>query len=158
MVVATDIDKSGWEIGEWTTEPDVIKWVDKATSLPCLITRHPELGHLCGYVGVTDSHPWFGDSYQNHYDIEVHGDLTFSEYLSEESSNIWWFGFDCGHGDTHGDKSPGPFRLQYEFLGFRPFGTYRNIEFVEDQIEKLASQIKENDGKQTNPGRITQGG
>lgn len=148
MVKAPDIDKSGWDIGEWTTEPNVIRWKDKDTGLPCLITRHPMFGHLCGYVGVTKDHSWFQDSYNKHWDVEVHGGLTFSEFLKDEdeSPDVWWFGFDCGHGDTHFDKSPGPFPLEYRSFGFSRHGTYRNIKFVEDQIKKLAIQIKEANG------------
>ena len=27
--------------------------------LKCLILRSPDWGHLCGYVGITEGHPWF---------------------------------------------------------------------------------------------------
>ena len=147
VVPPADLDKSGWEMGEWTTEPDVVSWIDEATGLNCQITRHPEFGHLCGYVGVTDDHPWFGESYHEHHDVDVHGDLTFSEYIPELSSNIWWFGFDGGHGSKHFDKSPGLFRIEFTAFGFSRHGTYRNLEFMKEQVKKLALQIKGDYGR-----------
>lgn len=42
----------------------------------CAIVRHGSLGHLCGYVGVDQGHPWFGKFYDD-IDTSVHGGLTF---------------------------------------------------------------------------------
>ena len=61
------IDKS-----QWDTEPDKIQWNEESTGLTCLIVRHWNLGHLCGYVGVGPSHPLHGRS-DNDADVEVHG-------------------------------------------------------------------------------------
>lgn len=43
--------------GEWEQEPDEEEFV--WAELPCLIKRHPNLGHLCGYVGVPPAHPHY---------------------------------------------------------------------------------------------------
>jgi hypothetical protein len=66
---------------------------------------------LCGYVGVTEGHPWFG-RHKYEIDAEVHGGVTFalaSERHREQSSStchqpdegepdkVWWVGFDCAH-------------------------------------------------------------
>jgi hypothetical protein len=102
-------DKSGWIRGEWDDEPDKMQWPDAATGLPCLIVRGPS-GALCGYVGVSDSHPWFRKNYSDaigecnencedgyHYGhridgaIDVHGGLTFSSMCAatdDESRHI----------------------------------------------------------------------
>ncbi len=62
--------------------------------LLCRFLRHP-LGFVCGYVGVPRNHPFFGDEYHAHEELEVHGGLTFSGELF--GRELWWFGFDCGH-------------------------------------------------------------
>lgn len=122
------MDRTGWGDGPWMKEPDKIQWQDLATGLPCLIHRNP-MGSLCGYVGVSAGHPWFGVQYgglwEDDYDstpegiIEVHGGLTFSDFCQPydderegichtpgpgEPAHVWWFGFDCGHAF---DLSPG---------------------------------------------------
>ncbi len=53
------VDKSKWPPGPWQEEPDKIQWQDEETGLPCLIVRQPEVGHLCGYVGVAEGHPLY---------------------------------------------------------------------------------------------------
>lgn len=91
------MDKSAWGRGEWQQEPDKMQFADEATGLPCLIVR-TSLGHLCGYVGVTDAHPWHGKGYDDAIGacnencdegyhsghridscISVHGGLTFAD-------------------------------------------------------------------------------
>lgn len=59
------IDRSPWGSGPWTDEPDELDWTDPATGYQCAIRRTPELGHLCGYVGVPESHPWHGVDYSD---------------------------------------------------------------------------------------------
>ena len=39
--------------------------VHEATGLPCLVKRSPHIGNLCGYVGVSEGHPWFGKHYSD---------------------------------------------------------------------------------------------
>lgn len=34
------VDREGWDQGPWDSEPDKIQFVDKETSLPCLIRRN----------------------------------------------------------------------------------------------------------------------
>lgn len=85
------VDKSQWGDGPWQNEPDKKQWRDPETGLPCLIVRGPA-GALCGYVGVSEDHPWYGKEYDNH-DLEwddperdrlpgsvlrVHGGVTFA--------------------------------------------------------------------------------
>src|SRR5437588_8775903 len=90
-------DKAEWGDGPWLSEPDKAQWTDPATGLPCLAVRG-QSGALCGYVGVTEGHPFFGVGYDadatlpvNHrcdepycrpspeHVLDVHGGVTFSE-------------------------------------------------------------------------------
>jgi len=127
-----DVDKSHLSQGEWTKELDKKQWLDKETGLACLIVRSPGSYGLCGYVGVSEGHPWFKTGYSqcplgdkctdsddffcNHRPdaiIDIHGGLTFSDacddggricHIQEEGDpEVKWFGFDCAHS---GDYSP----------------------------------------------------
>jgi hypothetical protein len=151
-------DKSGWGDGPWHNEPDKIQWQDPATGLPCLLTRHPELGHLCGYVGVPEGHPLYGkDWQQDDVSLYAHGGVNFSRFCEPdaeetgichipelgEPDNVWWFGFDCAHS---GDLSP-VMEVHYRTLGLPrypiPQKVYRDLEYVKQWITFLATQLKE---------------
>ena len=139
------IDKSGWPRGEWDNEPDKKQWQDQETSLPCLIVRG-HLGALCGYVGVSTSHPWYGTAYDDQAStLDIHGGLTFADQCYEttdeskhvchtpgenEPNNVWWFGFDCGH---YLDLHPR--------LPALDWGQYRNVAYVESECASLAKQL-----------------
>lgn len=152
------IDKSHWDRGEWDNEPDKIQWQDEATGLPCLIVRN-KLGSLCGYVGVSQGHPYFKKEYDS-ADLSVHGGITFADSCHEdpehhgichipgdgEPDHVWWFGFDCGHAF---DVSPGmdadrklifPDRTTPSFYNDV---TYKNVTYVENEIRDLAKQLKD---------------
>lgn len=97
-------NKSEWPDGPWQGEPDKVQWVDEPTNLDCLIVRGPA-GALCGYVGVPESHPWYGkdygqcaqspaceDSWCSHSPeslINVHGGLTFADSCREATRENW---------------------------------------------------------------------
>lgn len=162
------IDKSAWGEGPWTKEPDKVSWTDEATGLPCLIVRNPS-GALCGYAGVAKDHPAHGMGYmqcvygadgnervlptgkQAIYDITVHGGLTFADGCSHgdeatsichipepgQPDDVWWFGFDCAH---YGDLTPEVLH-RYPNPSYN-HGTYRDLNYVKDQVEKLAVQLK----------------
>lgn len=155
------IDKSSWPRGEWDSEPDKMQWTDEATGLPCLVVRNPG-GHLCGYVGVPDGHPWF----QKDYDgcringaewPSVHGGLTFADFCSPrpdakergichvvdagENDRVWWLGFDCAH---CGDLSPkhAADRSAVLLAG----EAYRTIDYVRSECRSLAAQARDTQG------------
>ena len=143
------VDKSTWDRGIWDSEPDKIQWADDDTGLPCLIVRHPTSGHLCGYVGVADGHPWFGKDY-GAADVSCHGGLTFAGACVEseketgvchipgpgETDHVWWFGFDCAHS---GDRSPGHSALLNSWYGMPE--QYRSVRYVRGQVASLAEEI-----------------
>lgn len=73
------IDKAGWGPGPWQDEPDKKQWQDEETGLPCLIVRGPS-GALCGYVGVSESHPLHGKDYNEEIPIpDGFGEREFNE-------------------------------------------------------------------------------
>lgn len=158
----TNTKKAEWKDGPWKNEPDKMQYTDKATGYPCLIVRHGESGHLCGYVGVTEGHPAFGKGYD---DVrvdgewpEVHGGLTFSDFCQEtkeectgichtveagENDRVWWFGFDCAH---HQDYCPGHEALLSSIPGCggrKSTDSYKTVVYVRDENTKLAKQLKE---------------
>lgn len=144
----TTYDKTRWPDGPWQHEPDKEQWLDTATGLPCLIKRNGG-GALCGYVGVSEGHPWFGVEYE-HVGAEVHGGLTYSSFCQDgdeghtichvvepgEPDRVWWLGFDCAH---IGDRSPA-----YEYRGALFRGdTYKDRAYVQTECAALARQVAE---------------
>lgn len=146
-IIYNYVDKSEWTRGEWDDEPDKVQFQDHETGLPCLIVRGNS-GALCGYVGVTQDHPFYGRDYDD-VPVNVHWGLTFSDRCQHredhtgichipcegEPDNVWWLGFDCAHS---GDFCPS----YSDMYGF-PGDVYRNIEFVKSEVECLARQIWE---------------
>lgn len=148
-------DKANWGEGEWLAEPDKKQWKDAATGLPCLIVRSSMSGALCGYVGVSQGHPYFGKDYDN-APVDVHGGLTFGGKCQEEvnecegvchkapegEDDVWWLGFDTAH-ITY-DLAPaisaslGKLGHSELFKGC----TYKNLAYVTAQVESLAAQLK----------------
>lgn len=154
--------------GPWDSEPDALDW--EHAGLKCAIRRAP-LGHLCGYVGIPSGHPLYGVAYHQPHEalkplrdamleqpvpdrlavhlailagaipdpcpdvvFDVHGGLTWSDDCvpGEKPDGLWWFGFDCAH---HGDYTPNCGRPPF------PNESYRDIEYVKAQTEKLAEQL-----------------
>jgi len=137
--------------GPWVKEADKIQMLQVETDFDCLIVRHPHSGHLCGYVGVPETHPYFKKGYDE-IGVEVHGGLTFANLcaphgkeeesvchvpLPGRSDQVWWLGFDCAHA---GDKSP--IDKKYGFDYSHVYQTYKTIDYVKEEIEKLALQLK----------------
>ena len=153
-----EMDKTKWPDGPWKSEPDHERWTDEKTGLECLIRRN-HFGSLCGYVGITESHPAYGMPYHGSLSasdesptfnekeplkaklqekingIFVHGSLSFSDKWPDEEGSLYWFGFDCAH-----------------FCDFSPacstnsvfgVGSYKDIHFVREQCQLLARQLSE---------------
>lgn len=149
--------RESWEDGPWQVEPDKMYWVDIPTDLDCLILRHQDLGHLCGYVGIPRTHPYWQMSYDEAElaDIHVHGGLTYAAACSADSHSemevchvalpgrekaLWWLGFDAAHGR---DTIPGMMRLNIIYgLGFPPtWATYKDLTYMQKECESLARQL-----------------
>lgn len=120
---------------EWLDEPDRDEF--EHAGLKCLILRHYELGHLCGYVAVSKGHLCYGKDYDHiPYDdlfpVEVHGGLTFSREGDGDTwpKGYWWLGFDCGHA---WDRVP--------YMPLELGGTYKNFRYVRRETEGLAEKV-----------------
>jgi hypothetical protein len=155
------INKSAWQPGPWSDEPDKAQWYDEATGLPCLVVRGP-CGALCGYVGVRPGHPWHGVEYDSVETVEedewgckspdVHGGLTFSAPCTHgadpatgichipapgDTDNIWWLGFDCAHAGDYTDmKYDNAWRERFPPRG----DVYRDYDYARSECGKLAKQ------------------
>lgn len=145
----------GWPKGEWDNEPDKVQWPDPDTGLPCLAVRHRRSGHWCGYVGVSESHPFFQKDYEAP-SVEVHGGLTFADMChagnteaegvchipaAGEPAHVWWFGFDCAHA---WDYSPSDMKRYLEgeqFYKCDSDSSYKTLAYVKYQCASLASQL-----------------
>ena len=119
-----------WGPGPWDDEPDDERF-DTAVGLAAWVRRVP-YGNLCGYVALPPGHPLYGD---DELVVDVHGGLTFSGVF-EPDDPTWWVGFDCGH---WGDSTPESACA----VGALTLGgsTYRDIEYVRAECEKLAGQL-----------------
>jgi hypothetical protein len=132
--------------GPWMTEPDRVEY--KAEGFPVLLLRHEELGNWCGYLAVQPGNPLHGLDHRDvSGDLWVHGGVNYASQCSErvchvpdpgEPDDVWWFGFDAGHGF---DMSPGLMRLGSP-LREMLWGEYRDLEYIKASVEGLAAQIK----------------
>ncbi len=126
---------------EWLDEPHRDEF--EHAGLKCLILRHHELEHLCGYVAVPKGYLCYGKHYDYMpYDdllpVEVHGGLTFSREGDGDTwpKGYWWLGFDCAH---WGDLVP----QIVELLDREPneSETYKNFRYVRRETKDLAEQV-----------------
>jgi hypothetical protein len=149
------MDKTSWAPGPWLSEPDKEQWADEATGLPCLIKRG-RFGSLCGYVGVSEGHPWFGED-PSGIEAEAHGGLNYGNFCQEgpvehtichvpapgEPDRVYWLGFDCGHA---WDISPAMDAL-LAGAGLEPPRapgmSYKTIAYVKAECAQLARQAAE---------------
>jgi hypothetical protein len=107
--------------------------------------RHPNFGHLCGYIGLPQDCAAWGEDWEDldkQGQFNVHGGITYCSLevlwtdLKPEDPRLkdtQWVGFDCAH---VGDYSP--------WLG-NSFGNevYRTHEYVKGEVESLAAQFLE---------------
>jgi hypothetical protein len=136
--------------GPWNHEPDHLEWIDEDTGLTCIILRHPELGHLCGYVVVPESNLLYGKDWMDGEvcGLDAHGGITFSKeryLLRDPTTKKHLIGFDCAHA---GDLSPGNVAMLDQDIECRKHifddeEEYRDIEYVQHECKNLAKQIAE---------------
>jgi hypothetical protein len=148
----TTADKTAWGPGPWQDEHDKEQWTDPATGLPCLIVRNTRMsGAFCGYVGVSDGHPWFGKEAVEQAVPEVdYG--GFCEEGDEaqaichvpgpgEPDRVWWLGFHCAHA---WDVEPLMEARTAELIGWAPAElpgvSYKTAADVKVLVTVLAAQ------------------
>lgn len=157
-VAAYRIDRTGWARGPWDDEPDRVDWTH--ASLPCFVLRNHH-GAWCGYVGVAAGHPAYGLGYHD-VDVEVHGGLSYSAPCSPpichvpapgEPDEVYWFGFDCGHGfdimpgidarvrEAYAASGQTPPALLEQFLAFLHPEKYRPLAYAQAETNRLAEQL-----------------
>lgn len=157
-------DRTDWDDGPWTNEPDKAQWTDEHTGLPCMIHRN-RYGAWCGYVGIGPDHPFYQKPCDDaDIDLSVHGGLTFADgcdpdfnpatgqgicHIPEpgEPDDVWWFGFDCAHAF---DLAPamralirgcGVYGPDEQWMLSFPGEVYRDIEYVRAECAQLAIQL-----------------
>ena len=117
-----------------TTEKE---WTTRA-GLKATVIAH-DMGHRCGYVGVSKYHPWYGKDY-NEVDLDVHGGLTYAGMRDD----LWWFGYDCAHlGDA---RDPELMSDEYKnvLLGRNlnfDGDTIKTLDFCVNECESMAAQL-----------------
>jgi hypothetical protein len=157
------IPREQWGDGPWQNEPDKLQWKTKS-GLPGLIVRN-HAGAWCGYAGVDKTHPlygvWYGekaevlDGVSPESKFEVHGGITYSDHCQGhichvpepgEPDDVFWYGFDCGHCNdfmpAHEAAMGTYLPVRLRFVASRMY-TYRDVEFVKAEVEKLAAQLVE---------------
>lgn len=110
-------------------------------------TRTNGLGHRCGYVAISKTHPLFG---LNDYDIDafasfsVDGGITFAEGMGDK----WIFGWDAAHCWHKPDPSimDAQFRKRYEqhpeLYYHSPDAVMVDADMAEFETRKLAIELR----------------
>lgn len=151
------VDRSKWLPGPWDNEVDRVEW--ESHGFPCLLLRHQESGHWCGYVAVPPGHPCHG---KEEPEVSVHGGITYSGFCygnvchvpkPGEPDDVFWFGFDAAHGGDLNGFGCGLGHIYGEYgaynheralrndTGFSYPGVYRTQEYMRQECESLASQL-----------------
>jgi hypothetical protein len=132
--------------GTWSKEPDFVAWYDERSGYPCVMNR-TSMGAWCGYVGVPETHPWYGFEYSDVFRfVFAHGGLTYSDEATPDirhpghTEPVWFFGFDCAHS---GDLVPAslahtPFNAASLFNG----DVYRDLSYVRLSVTHLARHLR----------------
>jgi len=142
------LDRSKWSSGPWDDEPqDKVIW--KHAGLTCMAHRIYHCGAWCGYVGLPPSHPLHGMDYDSLPELDAHGGINYSNTCQPhdkdtgrgichtpepgEPDDVWWLGFDCARcGDVATD-----------YASLLPYAgaTYKSLQFVRNETERLADQL-----------------
>lgn len=141
------VDRTGWDEGPWTNEPDRIEW--RYGGFPCLIVRN-DMGALCGYVGVPLESKLGNGSYDD-VDVDVHGGLTFAGPCRPGSpichtpqageSEVYWYGFDCAHAYDYWPSNSKYARGRTDGLFAQGDDVYRDVGYVTAEVQRLADQL-----------------
>lgn len=154
-------DRSGWGRGPWDQEPEDRIDFEHA-GYACFIKRGT-LGVWCGYVGIPKDHPAYGQSWDDEIvgGLEVHGGVTYGNRCQGKichvpkpgmPEDVWWIGFDCGHGydivpyQTH-NRLPSIEELAVGIVSaiesLEQAGcSYKPKEYAIEEAKKLADQLR----------------
>jgi hypothetical protein len=113
----------------------------------CLVRRFMESGVFCGYVGLPEGHKYFGKEYDN-IPINVHGGLTYAGHDIGDDKTLFYIGFDCDH---YMDIAPFRAFSNLSYLELIEYGnTYKDIQYVREQIKGMVDQLLDDDMKTAN--------
>lgn len=130
MIAMISVEQKGKEMNKpWLTEPDTVDFSYRGFA--GAIRRGP-MDTLNGYVGVSSDHPAYAGvdksmSLDCHWGVTYHGWLDQSKYIDRP---VWYIGFDCSHINDYFPK-----------LGIGDPNDYKDIDFVTNEIKKLADQL-----------------
>jgi len=129
---------------------DSDSWEDEETAFRCKALRSPIIFTWCGYVVIPGDSPLFSALSGGIFSpivskLDVHGGITFNETDTKGNRVI---GFDCGH-----FLDAWPFELIKKLPGMKELaekmekgiigaGSYKDINFVKEELAKLAKQLK----------------
>lgn len=130
-----DFKRKVWGNGPWVDEPDALAWCDLATRLECKATRHPEIGHWCGYVQISGFSRVALQADKARMILRVHGGVTWNDTIDDEGHFI---GFDCGH---CWDYPPG-MAAQFPSGLFGNTKSYRDLNYVILECRDLAQSVR----------------
>ena len=142
-------NKQGFPVGKWLSEPDLCSWEGK---FHCLAIRDMGMGVWRGFVGLDESHPYYGKTLQELLLIPEVADIFLSVYggitaagrlppkYKEFAQNYWWIGIETTHG---GDLMP---LLKLEGAGadmakMLSGQTYKDLRFIRKEVNKLSSSL-----------------
>ena len=151
----TSDEKIKWlGYGEWVEEADAIEleYLGYKAKVIRVMKREPYCpqeayfgGHLCGYVVIPATHPFFGQKGKAR-ELDCHGGITFDEPHEEH-----WVGFDCGHS---GDYIPTLEKMRNKEInelyptpeGFEKFAlfnpSYRNTQYCIEELIGMIDQLQ----------------
>lgn len=102
----------------------------------------------CGYVGLPFGHKLCNIEYDDLYDYEVHGGLTYSGISNsfKKDGYVWYLGFDCAHCEDGVDvetmKKYGASQISIDVWRHLD-GEIRTKEYVIQELKNLVKQIDE---------------
>ena len=157
------------------------------------VTTFTDMGHRCGYVGVSEDHPLYGMTNDSKVKVTmkeleedeemgqignrgawtlvfnipedeedevrlglyfmVHGGISYASGGKDShhpiNSDLWWFGFDCGHAgdcpdydlleELFGDNEMVKHRLEDRWI-YEEYPV-RDLEYVQQECRNLVDQI-----------------
>lgn len=161
------VNRAGWSHGQWSSEPDVVTWVDEATGMHCAILRMYFNGALNGYVAVPRGSFLDGKSYSEKITpppgflerpVSVDEDIGVIPMFCaavDEKDGTWALELlaRCHGGLTYANRSDDGVwwfgfdtshagdRAPYSRLEAWRDGVYRNLAYVKAQCAKLAGDL-----------------
>lgn len=116
-----------------------------------------KLGHRCGYIGIPTGHELYEVDYDSLQHIDIHGGWTWGRsgsdgYPIDSEEDLYWLGFDCGHAGDGKDfelikelNEPDYAKTLIEIEEKYPtYGEVRTVEYLENEIRRAVSGIREN--------------